>query len=190
VRGRLGGVSIAVLAAGMLGLSQALDSLLTLSGLLEGSGLAAFARTLHGARGLPLVGAAVAIGLLPALSEELLCRGLLQRSLVARLGAAPGILLAALAFGAIHVEPIHATFAVPLGVYLGLAGHLAGNVWVPIACHAVNNLFAVGVAAATGVDDAASRADVVLGVAVAAAALAFVARRTRGLQPTPGSDDG
>lgn len=187
---RLDGVSIAVLAAGTVALSHALDALLDVSGLLERSGLAAFARTLDGARGLPLVAAVVTIGLLPALSEELLCRGLLQRSLVARLGAAPGIALAALAFGAIHIEPIHATFAVPLGVFLGLAGHLAGSVWVPIACHAANNLVAVGLAAAIGLDAAASPAEVVLGVAIAVAALAFVAIRTRGLQPATGSDDG
>jgi membrane protease YdiL (CAAX protease family) len=190
MRGRLGVPSVALLAAGLLGLSHALDALLALSGLLERSGLAAFARTLHGARGLPLVVAALAIGFAPALAEELLCRGVLQRSLVARLGAAPGILLAALAFGAIHVEPIHAVFAVPLGVYLGLAGHLAGSVWVPIACHAVNNLTAVGVAAWTGMTVAASPGDVGAGLAVAAAALLIVASRQRGLQPTAGSDDG
>ena len=115
---------------------------------------------------------------------------MLQRSLVARLGAAPGILLAALAFGAIHVEPIHAIFAVPLGVYLGLAGHLAGSVWVPIACHAVNNLAAVGMAAWTGTTVSASPVDVGLGLAVAAAALLVVGARERGLQPTASSDDG
>jgi membrane protease YdiL (CAAX protease family) len=190
VRGRLGVAMVAVLAVGMLGLSHALDALLALSGLLEQSDLAGFARTLHGARGLPLAAAILAIGLVPALAEELLFRGVLQRSLVARLGAVPGIGLAAVAFGAIHVEPIHATFAVPLGVYLGLAGYLAGNVWVPVACHAVNNLAAVAAAVVQGATVTASPADVALGVAVAAAALGFVSTRVRGLQPTLGSDDG
>jgi hypothetical protein len=187
---RLGPARIALLAAGLLGLSHALDAMLAMTGLLERSDLASFARTLDGARGLPLVAAALAFGLAPALAEELLCRGLLQRSLAARLGPASGIALAALAFGALHVEPIHAGFAVPLGAYLGLSGHLARSVWVPIACHAVNNLVAVGVAAAQGPTSAASPVDVALGLAVAAAAIALVAHRRPGLQPARGSVDG
>jgi len=188
---QLGATEMAALAAGTLGLSHALDALLALSGLAERSGLADFARTLEGARGLPLAAAVIAVGLLPALAEELLCRGVLQRTLVGRLGAAPAILLAAIAFGLLHVDPIHGAAATLLGVYLGIAGHWSGSVLVPIACHAVNNLAAVGEAVRSGPTLEASPEDVAVGVALAAISLAWVGwRRTRRLQPAPGSVDG
>lgn len=191
VRWRIEGIEAAALAAGTLGLSHALDALLALSGLGEKSGLAEFARSLEGARGLPLAAAALAIGLLPALAEELLCRGVLQRTLVPRLGAAPAILLAALAFGALHLHPIHGAFAALLGAYLGVVGHWSGGVLAPIACHAVNNLAAVGQAVTQGPTLSASPADVARGLALATLALGWVGwRRARRLQPGPGSVDG
>ena len=191
VRPGLGAVEVAVLAAGTLGLSHALDAVLALSGLAEQSGLAHFARTVQGARGLPLAAAGLAVGLLPALSEELLCRGVLQRSLVPRLGATSAILLSAVAFGALHVDPIHGAFAALLGAYLGVAGHWSDSVLAPVACHAVNNLVAVGEAVRQGPTLSASIADVAHGVGLAGVALAWVGwRRARKLQPVPGSVDG
>lgn len=190
VRSRLGAREIAALALGTLGLSHALDATLALSGLYEQSSLADFARSVHGARGLPLAAAVLAIGLAPALAEELLCRGVLLRSLVPRVGAAPAIGLSALAFGALHLEPVHGAFALLLGVYLGLAGYWSGSVVTPIACHAVNNLFALGVSVQGGPTLWASAADVAAGFLLALAALAWVrGRRQSGLQPRPGSVD-
>jgi len=190
VRARIGALEIAALAAGTLGLSHALDGLLSLSGLMEESGLASFARVLEGVSGPSLAAALVAFGLVPAVAEELLCRGVLQRSLRDRFGALASIGLAALAFAAIHVQPIHALFALPLGLYLGVAGHWSASVLAPVVCHAVNNLVAVGSAVAQGPTTASSPGEVAVGLLVAAAALAWVARRRRGLQPPPGSVDG
>jgi membrane protease YdiL (CAAX protease family) len=187
---RLGALEIAALAAGTLGLSHALDGMLSMSGLMERSGLASFARILEGARGTPLAAALVAFGLVPAIAEELLCRGVLQRSLRVRFGALASIGLASLAFAAIHVEPVHALFAFPLGLYLGVAGHWSASVLAPVACHAVNNLVAVGSAVAQGPTLESSPGEVGVGLFVAAAALAWVARRRRGLQPPAGSVDG
>jgi len=191
VRPRLRGRETAVLAVGTLGLSHALDAILAQTGLYAQSELARFALHMQGARGLPLVVAALAIGGLPALAEELLCRGVLQRSLAARLGPAAGIALAALVFGALHLEPIHASFATLLGAYLGVAGYWSGSVWTPIACHAINNLFAIGISAHSGPTASASPVDVAIGLAVAAGALVHVRGRVRRrLQPAAGFDDG
>jgi membrane protease YdiL (CAAX protease family) len=191
LRPRLGLRATAVLVAGTLSLSHALDALLAATGLYEQSELAGFARSLYGTRGLPLVAALLAIGLLPAVAEELLCRGLFQRSLVPRFGPVAGIALASLAFGALHVEPVHAGFAVLLGGYLGIIGYWSGSVWTPIVCHAVNNLLAVAVAAHAGPTDAGSPAQIAVGLGLAAAALGWVRTRTQqGLQPASGSDDG
>jgi membrane protease YdiL (CAAX protease family) len=192
VASRLGPAQIVGFAAGTLGLSHALDSALVWSGLYHESELSNFAASLEGARGFPLLAAALAIGVLAPLAEELLCRGLIQRSLAARVGAPAALGLSAAAFGALHVEPVHAAAAALLGLYLGAAGWAAGNVWVPVACHVVNNLFAVGVAAWSGPNEGVDApVHVAGGMALAAASLAFVWRSLqRTLQPAPGSVDG
>ena len=143
----LGGHGLGWLVLGTLALSHALDAALALTGLGEQSALAHFPALLAGARGERLLVALVALGLAPAVAEELLCRGLLQRALVARIGPGFGIGLAAAVFGALHLEPIHAGFALLLGLYLGAAAHWAGHTWAAIVCHGVNNLTAVGLAA-------------------------------------------
>jgi hypothetical protein len=191
LRPRFGLRHTAVLVVGTLALSHALDALLAQTGLYERSELAGFARSMQGARGLSLAVALFAIGLLPAVAEELLCRGVLQRSLVPRVGPLVGIALASGAFGALHVEPVHAGFATLLGVYLGVVGHWSGSVWTPIACHAVNNALATGMSAYAGPMQSGSPADVAVGLCLAIGALVWVRRRTpQGLQPAPGLDDG
>jgi hypothetical protein len=191
LRPRFGPWHTAVLVAGTLALSHALDALLAQTGLYEHSELAGFARTMQGARGLSLAVALLAIGLLPAVAEELLCRGVLQRSLVPRVGPVLGIALASGAFGALHVEPVHAGFATLLGVYLGVVGHWSGSVWTPIACHAVNNALATGMSAYVGPTQSGSPADVAGGLCLAIGALVWVRRgMQQGLQPASGLDDG
>jgi membrane protease YdiL (CAAX protease family) len=95
----------------------------------------------------------------------------------ARLGPAVAIPLASALFGALHVDPVHAVFAGVLGLYLGLAAHLAGSVRAAIGCHALNNLLAVAVAARWADAELTSPASTALGFAVAAACLWAVDRR-------------
>jgi len=78
------------------------------------------------------------------LAEELIFRGLLQRELVRRFGAAIGIGLASVLFGAAHL-PAGAGFAglaTLAGLGYGLAFHYAGDrLWVAVLLHgAVNSL--------------------------------------------------
>jgi membrane protease YdiL (CAAX protease family) len=146
-RGRLTGGQTALLIAGTLGASLALEGLLDLTGLKENSTLGEFERQIAGVRGPSLLLAVLAFGIAPGISEELLCRGLLQRGLVRRFGAPLGISLASAMFGALHVDPIHAASAAALGLYLGIASHLAGGIRASIACHTVNNLVALGTGA-------------------------------------------
>jgi membrane protease YdiL (CAAX protease family) len=138
---------LATLVAGAVGVSHGLDGVIELLGLREESSLASFDFTLAGARGSAFVMALVGIGLAPAIGEELLCRGLVQRGLLARFRPCVAIPLASAFFGALHVDPVHAFFASLLGLYLGLAAYLAGSTRAAIACHAANNLLAVVVAA-------------------------------------------
>jgi membrane protease YdiL (CAAX protease family) len=145
--GRLSAPLLGLLVIGTLGLSLALDGLLTLSELRDRSVLAALDEELQGIRGGTLALALLGLGIAPGIAEELLCRGLLQRGLQPRLGARKAIALAAIAFGALHLEAIHGVLAAILGLYFGIATYLAGSVRAAILCHTVNNLVSVAVTA-------------------------------------------
>jgi membrane protease YdiL (CAAX protease family) len=94
---------------------------------------------------LLLLGAA----LIPATVEELLFRGLLQRSAEARLGRWPGILLAAAAFGVIH-GPGRGLSAFLLGAVLGWIRSRTGSVIPAIIAHASVNAMAISVVNTNG----------------------------------------
>jgi membrane protease YdiL (CAAX protease family) len=140
---RLDWLSLLILLVGMLALSHALDGLMGWTGLRERSALANFGSLLEGAHGRAAFTIVVGFAFAPAVAEELLCRGLVQNGLVARAGPTVAILTASLVFGAIHLEPIHGTFAAILGLYLGTVAHWGGSIRPTIFCHLVNNLAAV-----------------------------------------------
>jgi len=96
----------------------------------------------HGTSGflLPLV---LLIGVTPAICEEILFRGFLQRRLTQLLPAWVGILLASIAFAALHVDPIHALGVLPLGIWLGFLAHASGSLWPAILGHFTNNTLAI-----------------------------------------------
>ena len=154
--GRLSAPLLGLLVIGTLGLSLALDGLLTLSELRERSVLATLDEELQGIRGGTLALALLGLAIAPGIAEELLCRGLLQRGLQPRLGAPKAIALAAIAFGALHLEAIHGVLAAVLGLYFGVATYLAGSVRAAILCHTVNNLASVA-ATAWGASESVAR---------------------------------
>ena len=174
VPGRLSSPQVFALAVGTLALSHGLDGVLQLTDLRGESVIADLDAELAGARGRVLALSLVGIGLAPGIGEELLCRGLIQRGLVVRLGPAAGIGLASLVFGALHADPVHAAAASVLGLYLGIVAWLAGSVRAAITCHVTNNLGAVSLAAfdlQTGLHTASA---IVVGFALAGLALWFV----------------
>ena len=177
-RSRLPAHRLATLVVGTIAVSHGLDGLIELLDLREKSSLASFDFTLAGARGGALVLALVGIGIAPAIAEELLCRGLVQRGLEARFRPLVAIPLASAFFGALHVDPVHGVFASLLGLYLGLAAHLAGSTRAAIACHAVNNLLAVAVAALWPDLELADPASTTAGFVIASACLWVVDRST------------
>jgi len=176
-RGRLPWGAAVLGVVGLLGTSHAADAVLVLAGVAQSPGLARFdaalARVSPEAIVLPLL--ALALG--TAVGEELFFRGLLQRALERRLGAAGAIAVAALAFGAAHGDWTQGSGAAVLGLYLGTLAWAAGSVRLAIAAHAANNAFAV-LETASGV-----HADVPLalgaGLALGALGLAAIARGRR-----------
>jgi len=84
----------------------------------------------------------IAFGVAPGVCEELLFRGALQRSFERRLrGFSVGV--SALAFALVHLDPVHALAALPLGVYLGAIARRGRTTWLAILCHVANNCAAL-----------------------------------------------
>ncbi|WP_146153553.1 CPBP family intramembrane glutamic endopeptidase [Adhaeribacter arboris] len=83
-------------------------------------------------------------GLIPAIGEEIVFRGLLQRSLNRVLrNTHVAVWVAAFIFGAIHMQFYGFIPRMLLGAILGYLYAWSGNIWVPIAGHFMNNGFTV-----------------------------------------------
>lgn len=84
------------------------------------------------------------IGVLPAIGEELLFRGGLQQ-MFTKMGAGKhiAIILTAALFSAFHMQFYGFLPRFALGLSLGYAFYLSGNLWIPILMHFVNNTFSV-----------------------------------------------
>lgn len=83
------------------------------------------------------------VAILPAIGEELIFRGILQRSLVELTRSRwIGILLTAALFSAIHLQFQGFIPRFALGVAFGYLLEVTGSIWVPIVAHFFNNAIA------------------------------------------------
>lgn len=132
---------------GFLCLSAAVDTGLRLAALREGGRLGEIDRLVQDApAGLGL--SLLALGLLPAICEELLFRGLAQRALEGRFSPWIAVMGSSALFGLAHADGVHGLVTFLLGLYLGAVALWAGSVVPTVLLHAANNLF--GVAALAG----------------------------------------
>lgn len=84
------------------------------------------------------------IALIPALGEELLFRGILQRIFVEWFQSAfAGILLSSILFSALHLQFYGFLPRMLLGILLGYMYLWSGSLWLPIAAHFINNAAAI-----------------------------------------------
>lgn len=84
------------------------------------------------------------IAVLPALGEELLFRGIIQRLFVRHgVNIHLAIWIAAILFSAIHLQFLSFLPRVLMGVMLGYLLVWSGNLWYPIIAHFANNAVAV-----------------------------------------------
>ena len=81
--------------------------------------------------------------LIPALGEELFFRGSVQSLLSSRFTSHTAILIAALFFGAGHIQPLSFLPIFFMGIIFGYARLWTGTLWVPIALHFINNGYAL-----------------------------------------------
>ncbi len=87
-------------------------------------------------------GVVVVVALVPAVSEELLFRGLVQRSLEEAAGPWRGAILAGLIFGCYHLIPTSIVPLSALGIFFGFLVYRTGNITVAMIAHFVNNFVA------------------------------------------------
>jgi len=135
---RVRGLDALLLTGGLLGLGHAAQAAATLAGLWSGTLQqldAAVKEFSAPAIVLMLIPGALGAGL----CEELLFRGLLQSRLVQRFGPAVGVVAAALAFGLMHMDPLHSPLAFLMGLLLGWAAWRTGTIVTGVLAHATNN---------------------------------------------------
>jgi len=84
------------------------------------------------------------IGLLPAIGEELIFRGILQRIFAEwTKNIHWGIAIAAILFSAMHMQFYGFLPRMILGVLLGYLFYWSGSIWIPMIGHFVNNTTAI-----------------------------------------------
>jgi len=176
------------LVVGTLGLSQAIHVVLTVSRSLEGSVIVGISRGTREAIGWSFAIAFLGSAVGPAIGEELLCRGLVQRTLTRWAGAFVGIAVSTVFFGWLHMELVHGVVAACIGLYLGLAAHWSRSLWPAVAGHALNNTCAL--LASKGLLVIRMPAAVALfgGLAVALGALLWARAAHRRLATPPGAE--
>ncbi len=141
VRGRLSASGLGLAIGGTLALSGALQFAVDALALAPGTSLERLDTLVHAAAPQHAWLLVLAFCVAPGFGEELLFRGAIQRSLDRAVGAWC-IPVAALAFGALHLDLVHSPAAFVLGCALGAVARRSGSTWAAIACHTANNLAA------------------------------------------------
>lgn len=151
-------VATVILLAGypLVQLAYEVNSLLPLSGWMremEDSATDILQQVLAMDSAVDLIHAMMLVAVLPALGEELVFRGILQRELGVLIGSPVlGIWAAAIIFSAIHLQFAGFLPRLALGLILGYLYYWTQNLWAPILMHFLNNGFQVGILYMTGTD--------------------------------------
>jgi uncharacterized protein len=83
------------------------------------------------------------IAIVPAICEEVLFRGYIQRSFEYRMKPFYAALITALFFGLFHMNPYGIVPLVVLGLYFGFAAYTSNSIFIPMILHFLNNFTAV-----------------------------------------------
>ncbi len=137
------------------------------------------------------------IGVLPALGEEIIFRGLIQPAVIRSTGSSHfGIWVTALMFGLVHMQFAGLLPRVFLGAVLGFLAYYSQRLWIPIIAHCLfNGLQAVAVRLSwMDVEQAADATQevetwqVLATMVVAAAALLFFLPKLVPVEGLPGAE--
>ena len=92
---------------------------------------------------LEAVRALIVGAVVPAFAEEVLFRGLLQRSLEEAYPARRAIIVTAIIFGVVHFNPLAVLPLILIGAYLGFLAYYTQSLALPIVAHFLNNAIAI-----------------------------------------------
>ncbi len=93
------------------------------------------------------------IAVVPALCEEVMFRGFIQRSFEFKMKPFTAALVTAVFFGLYHFNPYGILPLIGLGLYFGWAAYMSNSIFVPIILHFFNNFTAVIIYFIFGDDD-------------------------------------
>lgn len=85
----------------------------------------------------------ICVGFITGFIEELFFRGTLQRVILSGCRPAVAISISAIIFSLCHMEFSGFLPRIGYGILLGYAYHRTGNLWVPVAMHALNNIVSI-----------------------------------------------
>ena len=85
----------------------------------------------------------VVIAIVPALSEEVMFRGFIQKSFEHKISPVKAAAVTAIFFGFYHFSPYGVLPLIALGFYFGFAAYLSKSLFIPIILHFLNNFTAV-----------------------------------------------
>ncbi|NNG27020.1 MAG: CPBP family intramembrane metalloprotease [Ignavibacteriaceae bacterium] len=85
----------------------------------------------------------IVIAVVPALAEEVMFRGFIQRSFEHKISAFKAAAVTAIFFGLYHFSPYGVLPLIALGLYFGFAAYLSKSLFIPVILHFLNNFTAV-----------------------------------------------
>jgi membrane protease YdiL (CAAX protease family) len=141
--GRLSWRDAGLAGLGLLALGEAFDLCLVWLGLRYRGNLGFLHEAATRMSGLTIVLMLVVAGPLAGVAEELFFRGFVQTRLADRFRRWPAIGVTAAGFALFHLDPVHATFALAVGLFLGWLTELAGSIRPAIGAHMANNVVAL-----------------------------------------------
>ncbi len=93
--------------------------------------------------GGPLVASLLSVSVMAPLFEEWLCRGLVLRGMLKKTNPTVAIVISALFFAVLHMNPWQAIPAFVLGLLFGYVYYRTGSLKLTMLMHCVNNTFSV-----------------------------------------------
>lgn len=91
---------------------------------------------------LELIFVVIIIAVIPSLTEELLFRGLIQRSFERTTNPMRAAVVTGIIFGAYHFNPFSFIPLIAIGIFLGILTARTGSIWTSVIAHFVNNFLA------------------------------------------------
>jgi hypothetical protein len=85
----------------------------------------------------------IVVSVVPAICEEIMFRGFIQKSFEFKLKPFNAALITAIFFGIYHFNPYALVPLILIGLYFGFAAYMSNSIFVPISLHFINNFIAV-----------------------------------------------